>query len=52
MSSSRLMRLGGLADLVGGSLFVIADLLTLARDPNDFIETVTWASTTKIVSSI
>lgn len=44
MPSSRLVWLGGLAALIGGSLFVVSDLLILAEDPEDPIRTVTSAS--------
>jgi hypothetical protein len=44
MSSSNLIRLGGLAALVGGVLFAVADLLILAEDPNDPIGNITSAS--------
>jgi hypothetical protein len=44
MSSSNLIRLGGLAALVGGVLFAVADLLILAEDPNDPIGSITSAS--------
>jgi hypothetical protein len=44
MSSSNLLRMGGLAALVGGGLFVVSDLLILVDDPNDPIGTVTSAS--------
>jgi uncharacterized membrane protein (UPF0136 family) len=44
MSSSNLLRLGGLAAVIGGGLFVVSDLLILVDDPNDPIGTVTSAS--------
>ena len=44
MSSSNLLRLGGLAAVIGGGLFVVSDLLILVVDPNDPIGTVTSAS--------
>src|ERR671910_1406029 len=44
MSSSNLLRLGGLAALVGGVLFAISDLLILAEDPDDPIGSITSAS--------
>ncbi len=44
MSSSNLIRLGGLAAVVGGILFTVADLLILLEDPNDPIGSITSAS--------
>ena len=44
MSSSNLLRLGGLAALVGGVLFAVSDLLILAEDPDDPIGSITSAS--------
>lgn len=41
MSSSNLTRLGGLAALTGGILFVVVDLLALTGDPNDPVGSVT-----------
>ena len=44
MASSNLIRLGGLAAVVGGVLFAVADLLILVEDPNDPIGSITSAS--------
>ena len=44
MSSSNLLRLGGLAAVVGGVLFAVSDLLTLLLDVDDPIGSITSAS--------
>src|SRR4028119_1074884 len=44
MSSSNLLRLGGLAAVVGGVLFAVSDLLTLLLDHDDPIGSITSAS--------
>jgi hypothetical protein len=44
MSSSNLLRLGGLAAVVGGVLFAVSDLLTLLLDFDDPIGSITSAS--------
>ena len=44
MSSSNLIRLGGMAAVVGGLLFADADLLILLEDPNDPVGSFTSAS--------
>jgi hypothetical protein len=44
MTSSNLLRMGGLAAVVGGVLFAVADLLILLEDPNDPIGSINSAS--------
>ena len=44
MSSSNLLRLGGLAAVVGGVLFAVSDLLTLLLDVDDPIGSINSAS--------
>ena len=44
MSSSTLIRLAGLATVVGGVLFAVTDLLILLEDPNDPVGSFTSAS--------
>src|SRR4028119_1705710 len=44
MTSSNLLRMGGLAAVVGGGLFAVADLLALLAAPNDPIGSINSAS--------